>query len=100
MNERGHGNREPGRLRFSIASLLCLTSLVAIHLAFPSLLIALGATICVSIILALLMFPALSADRMSDSNKDKLKNWTTIYLALVGTTYLIVTAFSFLTLNH
>lgn len=96
MNEPGHRNLEPARFRFSIAGLLCLTSLVAVHLAFPSFLIALGAALCVAIILALLMFPALSADRLRDSNNDKLLNWTMIYLVLVGTVYLMITAFIFL----
>jgi len=88
MNDRGNRNQDPTRFRFSIAGLICLTSLVAIHLAFPLLLIALGATICAAIILALLMFPVLSADRMRMT-----------YLALVGTIYLMVAGFLFLTRN-
>ena len=66
------------------------------HLAFPSLLIALGATLCVAIALAILMFPALSADRMSDSN-----NWAAMtYLVLVGTVYLMVAGFLWLKGNY
>ena len=86
MNERGHRNLEPARFRFSIAGLLCLTSLVAVHLAFPSLLIALEAAICAAIILALLMFPVLSAGQMKMT-----------YLGLVGTVYLMVAGFLCLT---
>ncbi len=86
MNERGHRNLEPARFRFSITGLLCLTSLVAVHLAFPSLLIVLGVTIFAAIVLALLMFPVLAADRMKKT-----------YLGLVGTVYFMVAGLLFLT---
>jgi hypothetical protein len=89
MNERGHRNLEPARFRFSIAGISCLTSLVAVHLAFPSLWIALVATICAAITLALLMYPALSAGRMRMT-----------YLGLVGTVYLMVAGFLCLTMNY
>lgn len=89
MNKPGHENLEPARYRFSIAGLLLLTSLVAVHLAFPLLLIALGAAICTAIILALLMYPVLSAKQMKIA-----------YLVLVGTVYLIVAGYLFLTWNY
>jgi len=90
---------EPARFRFSIIGLLCLTSLVAVHLAFPSLLIALGATIFVASVLALLMFPALSAERTREPNKARPLSWTKTYLVFLAAVYLLIVAILFFKLN-
>ena len=95
MNAGGDKPKED-RFRFSIAGLLILTSLVAIHLAFPPLLIALLTTFFVAIVLAILMFPVLSANRVGRMSEGNLSWGMAAYLGLVGFTYFVVAGFLFL----
>jgi hypothetical protein len=103
MNERDQATSklERSRFRFSVAGLLCLTTILAIHLAFPWLIIALVATTCVAIALAMLMYPALTADRVVAENKDAFVNMgRKTYFVLVGLTYLAITLFLVFSRNN
>ena len=103
MNERDQvaSELEPSRFRFTISGLLCLTSIMAIHLAFPWLIIALVATTCVAVALAMLMYPALTADRVVAENKDKFVSMgRKTYFVLVGLTYLVITLFLVFSRNN
>ena len=96
MNEKHNKSSRSSRFRFSIASLLGLITLVAVHLAVPSLMSALRVTLYMAALLALLIFPlVLSADRLSFANKNRLMQLAKkTYLVLLGTSYFMTVVYT------
>ena len=68
--------------------------MIAVHLAFPALLAALFASICVAILFLLIYPLALVDDRMTDSIRRQLLDWLDMtHVVLVGITYIFTVAY-------
>ena len=79
MNDQSSKNKKRVRFRFSIAHLLALTGLVALHITFPSLWLV-WSTLCIALVLTLIVSAlATTAATAADTLELSIKNLLPIF---------------------